>query len=452
MIPSAFDYHAPGTLDEAVALLERHGDEAKVLSGGQSLLPLLKLRLGDAGHLVDIGRIPGLTGITEADGYLRIGGAAREADLERSDLIREKYPILLDTAVVIADPLVRNRATVGGNLAHGDPANDHPATMLALGAEVVARGPGGERTIPITSFFTGLFATALGPAEILTEIRIPVPPARSGGAYVKLERKVGDYATAATAVQVTLGGQGEIARNRDRPDQRRSDADQGDRGGRVSPGAPAGRGGHRRGRAARRGGHVTERRPARVGGVQARHGARADGPGGNPRGRAGGRAIGMATHDVRITVNGEPRAAAVESRLLLVHWLRDVLRLTGTHIGCDTTHCGACTVLLDGEPVKSCTVLAVQADGREVMTVEGLEQDGTLHPLQEGFQQEHGLQCGFCTPGMLMTGRALLERNADPSEADIRQAISGNLCRCTGYVNIVKSIEHAAAKLGQESA
>ena len=160
----------------------------------------------------------------------------------------------------------------------------------------------------------------------------------------------------------------------------------------------------------------------------------------------------MATHDVRITVNGEPREAAVESRLLLVHWLRDVLRLTGTHIGCDTTHCGACTVLLDGEPVKSCTVLAVQADGGGVTTVEGLEQDGTLHPLQEGFQQEHGLQCGFCTPGMLMTGRALLERTADPSEADIRQAISGNLCRCTGYVNIVKSIEHAAAKLREQSA
>ena len=156
----------------------------------------------------------------------------------------------------------------------------------------------------------------------------------------------------------------------------------------------------------------------------------------------------MATHDVRITVNGAPQAAAVESRLLLVHWLRDVLRLTGTHIGCDTTHCGACTVLLDGEPVKSCTVLAVQADGRDVMTVEGLEQDGSLHPLQEGFHQEHGLQCGFCTPGMLMTGSALLQRTPNPSEAEIRQAISGNLCRCTGYVNIVKSIEYAAAKLG----
>ena len=135
-----------------------------------------------------------------------------------------------------------------------------------------------------------------------------------------------------------------------------------------------------------------------------------------------------------------------------MHWLRDVLRLTGTHIGCDTTHCGACTVLLDGEPVKSCTVLAVQADGREVVTVEGLEQDGSLHPLQEGFHQEHGLQCGFCTPGMLMTGRALLERTPNPSEAEIRQAISGNLCRCTGYVNIVKSIEYAADKLRQEAA
>jgi carbon-monoxide dehydrogenase small subunit len=153
----------------------------------------------------------------------------------------------------------------------------------------------------------------------------------------------------------------------------------------------------------------------------------------------------MAKHQIRVKVQGTEREAEVESRLLLVHFLREVLGLTGTHIGCDTTHCGACTVLLDGQPVKSCTVLAVQADGREVMTVEGLEQDGKLHPIQEGFWQEHGLQCGFCTPGMLMTGYALLQRNADPSEAEIRQAISGNLCRCTGYVNIVKAVQHAAA-------
>jgi carbon-monoxide dehydrogenase small subunit len=154
----------------------------------------------------------------------------------------------------------------------------------------------------------------------------------------------------------------------------------------------------------------------------------------------------MANHKIRVTVNGSAREAEVESRLLLVHFLREMLRLTGTHIGCDTTHCGACTVLLDGRPVKSCTVLAVQADGREVMTVEGLEKDGKLDPIQEGFFQEHGLQCGYCTPGMMLTGYALLKENTRPTEGEIRQAISGNLCRCTGYVNIVKAVQHAAER------
>ncbi|MDE0072397.1 MAG: (2Fe-2S)-binding protein [Gammaproteobacteria bacterium] len=157
----------------------------------------------------------------------------------------------------------------------------------------------------------------------------------------------------------------------------------------------------------------------------------------------------MATHNINVTVNGEAHAAAVDSRLLLVHLIRDDLALTGTHIGCDTTHCGACTVLMGGVPVKSCTVLAVQADGAEIGTVEGLAGADGMTPLQEGFQEEHGLQCGFCTPGMLMTGTALLESNPNPSEAEIREAISGNLCRCTGYVNIVKAVEYAAAKTGE---
>jgi carbon-monoxide dehydrogenase small subunit len=155
----------------------------------------------------------------------------------------------------------------------------------------------------------------------------------------------------------------------------------------------------------------------------------------------------MARHRISVTVNGAAREAEVESRLLLVHLLREVFRMTGTHVGCDTSHCGACTVLLDGEPVKSCTLLAVQADGRAIATVEGLEQGGKLHPVQEGFTEKHGLQCGFCTPGMLMTTSALLARNANPSEQEIRQAISGNLCRCTGYVNIVKAVQHAAGKM-----
>jgi carbon-monoxide dehydrogenase medium subunit len=168
--------------------------------------------MGATGHLVDIGRIPGLEYIKEEGGVLKIGGRTKESALERSDLIRTKYPILHDTSLVIADPLVRNRATVGGNLAHADPANDHPATMIALGAEVTATGPKGARTIPIDTFFTGIFSTALAPNEILTEIRVPVPPPRSGGAYVKLERKVGDFATAASAVQVALSADGSIER------------------------------------------------------------------------------------------------------------------------------------------------------------------------------------------------------------------------------------------------
>jgi len=155
---------------------------------------------------------------------------------------------------------------------------------------------------------------------------------------------------------------------------------------------------------------------------------------------------------VKVAINGEKYEADVEPRLLLVHLIREVFRLTGTHIGCDTSHCGACTVLLDGRPVKSCTVFAVQANGRELMTVEGLEQNGTLHPLQEGFMAEHGLQCGYCTPGMLMTSYAFLKKRARPTEDEIRHAISGNLCRCTGYVNIVKAIQYAGAKLAQGGA
>ena len=152
------------------------------------------------------------------------------------------------------------------------------------------------------------------------------------------------------------------------------------------------------------------------------------------------------TKTVTITVNGQSRTDEVEPRLLLVHYLRDVLGLTGTHVGCETSLCGACTVVLNGQAVKSCTVLAVQADGGEVLTVEGLEKDGKLHPLQEGFWEEHGLQCGYCTPGMIMASYQLLQRNPNPTEAEIRHGLEGNLCRCTGYQHIVKAVQYAAKK------
>jgi len=155
----------------------------------------------------------------------------------------------------------------------------------------------------------------------------------------------------------------------------------------------------------------------------------------------------MSTHHIKLTINGEVKEADVPARLLLVHFLRDTLNMTGTHIGCDTTSCGACTVLVNGRTAKSCTLLAVQADGAEVMTVEGLAQNGQLHPVQEGFTVKHGLQCGFCTPGMMLSAVALLKENPNPTEDDIRWGLSGNLCRCTGYVNIVKAVQYAAEKM-----
>jgi len=212
LIPGTYDYLVARSVDEAVALLDQHGGEAKILAGGQSLIPLMRFRIAGPSVLIDINHINSLEYIQEIDGTLHIGALTREAELDQSALIRERYPILLDTSTMVADPVVRNWATVGGNIAHADPANDHPATMLALGARVVARGPAGERVIPIDEFFTDApFETALGSNEMLTEIRIPAPAERSGGAYFKLERKVGDYAIAGVAVYIILDGSGNVS-------------------------------------------------------------------------------------------------------------------------------------------------------------------------------------------------------------------------------------------------
>ncbi len=204
MIPAAFDYAAPATLNEALALLKKHGDEAKVLAGGHSLIPMMKLRFASPGYLVDINNIPGLSYIKEEGGFLKVGALTREVMLEDSEMIHTKYPIFIDASKLIADAQVRNMGTIGGNIAHGDAANDHPAVMLALRAEVVITGEGGARTVPIDEFFFGFYSTAVQPGEILTEIKIPIPAKGSGGAYHKLERKVGDYATAGVAVQLTI--------------------------------------------------------------------------------------------------------------------------------------------------------------------------------------------------------------------------------------------------------
>lgn len=210
MIPAPFEYAAPTTLEEALGLLEKHGDEAKILAGGHSLIPMMKLRFASPEFLVDINNIPGLAFIKEEDGYLKIGALTREADLDHSEVIRENYPIFTDASKLIADPQVRNLGTVGGNIAHGDAANDHPAVLLALRADIIISNSQEHRKVPIDEFFYGFYMTAVQPNEILTEIQIPKPGPRTGNAYHKLERKVGDYATAGVAVQLTLNEEGVV--------------------------------------------------------------------------------------------------------------------------------------------------------------------------------------------------------------------------------------------------
>jgi carbon-monoxide dehydrogenase medium subunit len=211
MIPSGFEYYSPASLAEAVALLNKHKEKAKLLSGGQSLIPLMKLRFSQPEIIVDINGIKGLDYLKEKSGALCIGALVREADLETSKSVAKHFPLIQDAVKLIADPQVRNRGTICGNLAHGDPANDQPAVMLALGAKLVVQGRGKEKVIPIEKFFVGTLATALGPADILKEVRIPLPPARSGGAYFKLERRVGDFAIVGVATQVSLDRAGKFA-------------------------------------------------------------------------------------------------------------------------------------------------------------------------------------------------------------------------------------------------
>jgi carbon-monoxide dehydrogenase medium subunit len=210
LLPPKFDYVVPKSVSEAVDLLRSRGEGAKVIAGGQSLIPLLKLRLASPTVLVDIGMIPGLNGIRESDGFLRMGAMTPMADVAGSSLIQTKYPIIHDVSKVIADPLVRNRGTVGGNVSHGDPANDLPAVMLALDAEFAVQGPSGQRIVRAREFFMDTFTVALGHEDILTELRVPLPAPRSGGSYMKVEQKVADYATAGVAVSVQLGTKGEF--------------------------------------------------------------------------------------------------------------------------------------------------------------------------------------------------------------------------------------------------
>lgn len=454
-VPGPFEYERATSVDHAIGLLDRLGEGARVVAGGHSLLPMMKLRIANPEYLVDINDLAPELGYVVVGGInnpnlVRLGAMTRHREILDSDALAAVCPIFRDAERVIADPVVRNRGTLGGSLCQADPAEDLSTVCTVLDAVCLAKGPSGEREIAIDDFLVGPYETALAHNEVLIEVRIPLRH-NTSSAYAKVERRVGDWAITAAGAAVTLDGQtilaarvGLTAVNPDPVALAELSAGLVGQPATEEVFAEAGR------RAAQACTPVTDVRGTAE---YKRHLA------GELTVRtlrtAAGRVLGAPaaprperepTMQVNMTVNGEPVTAEVEPRMLLVHFLRDQLRLTGTHWGCDTSNCGTCVVEVDGVPVKSCTMLAVMASGHSIRTVEGLAgPDGQLDPVQEGFMRCHGLQCGFCTPGMLITARALLDRNPDPDEQTIREAISGQICRCTGYTTIVRSIQWAAA-------
>ena len=327
--------------------------------------------------------------------------------------------------------------------------------MLALEAQFTSMAPGGAmKNYKAVDFFVDSFTTALSHDEILTEILVPAFAPGSGGAYMKLEKRVGDFAIVGVATQISLDRNGMctkagIGLTAVGPTALKvTEAEDYLKGKNLMDATVLSKAGDLASNKANpasdfRGPAEYKKEMVKVFTIRAlklgpeKSGWRGD--------------VGMASKmDISVKVNGQDHRDQVEPRLLLVHFLRENLNLTGTHIGCDTSNCGACTVLLDGTAVKSCTVFAVQANGRPVTTVEGLAQGAKLHPIQEGFWEKHGLQCGFCTPGMMIASIELLNKNPNPSEEEIRRGISGNLCRCTGYVKIVEAVQYTAEKMRQQ--
>jgi CO/xanthine dehydrogenase FAD-binding subunit/aerobic-type carbon monoxide dehydrogenase small subunit (CoxS/CutS family) len=487
--PSPFGYSRPATTAEALALLAELGDEGKVLAGGQSLVPLMSMRLAVPEQLVDI------NGLTEL-GYVRVaasgepvevGALARHAQVLRDPAVAAAQPLLAKALRFVAHPAVRSRGTTVGSLVHADPAGEMTAVLAVLGGAVRAARESGERLIPASEFFLGPLESALAPGELAVQALFPPLPPHGGTAFAEVSRRHGDYALAGVAVTVLLGEDGRIQQARAAylsagPGPVVADLTE------AVAGLPADAAAFGAAAALARSavrppsdvhatadyrrhlaGVLTER-ALREAAQEARDRAASRPPTTHPRagpypgpghaaptGRdipagTGRLAGGGVTPDgepgvraVRLTVNGAVRDVRVPPRRLLSDCLRHDLGLTGTHVGCEHGVCGACTVLVDGEPARSCLMLAVSADGAAITTVEGLAApDGTLSPVQQAFADCHGLQCGFCTPGFLISVTAALRDNPRPTQAQAREMVGGNLCRCTGYANIVRSVLRAA--------
>ncbi len=467
-----FEYIAVETVAAACDVLAEHPARTRVLAGGTDVLIELRRGSGKApAILLDIARLAALSGITESNGSITVGPLTTHADLMRSELVRKFAPLLSAAAAAIGSPQIRARGTIGGNVMNAAACADTVPALLALGATVTLQSRSGSRELQLADLFVKPYQTKAAPGELLAAIRFPrlSPAARS--AFIKLGRRNAlAISRLSVAAILELGRDGTITEARIVPGavfptwQRVKAAEQiliGQQpSGQVFTAA-----GHKVSeemikatgrrwstgykepviavlvrRALEQCAAVAEPGPAPGAGSRETPGKRRAEPAGPPSQAPSSKCV------ITTTINRRPYTLTVPANTTLLDLLREHLGLMGTKCGCEIGECGACTVLLDGEPVNSCLVLAPQVAGRQVLTVEGLAPEGKLHPLQESFLGHDAAHCGFCTPGMLMSAKALLDWNPRPTEGEIRTAISGNLCRCTGYQQIVEAIAKASTR------
>ena len=476
-----FNYLAVQTVAEACEVLAARGADVRVVAGGTDVLIELRRESKKTPKVIlDISSVAELRGITEADGNIRLGPLVAHAELMRSDLIRTCAPLLVSAAAAIGSPQIRARGTVGGNIMNAAACADTVPPLIALGATVTLQSKAGSRELPLADLFVKPYQTRAAAGELLTGIRFAKLGSNTRSAFIKLGRRNAlAISRLSVAAVLEIGAEGKISGARIVPGaafatwQRVTQAEQmliGQKpeaelfaavGKKVSEEMIKATG--RRWSTEYKEPAVAvlvrraleacvastpDRGPSRPAAapVLAEPGASCStAPSHALRaGTARGPVQPSAQVSINATINGRPVTLTAPANITLLDLLRDHLGLLGTKCGCEIGECGACTVLLDGQPVNSCLVLAPQIDGRQVSTVEGLAPEGKLHPLQESFLDHDAAHCGFCTPGMLMSAKALLDYNPRATEREIRTAISGNLCRCTGYQQIVEAIAHVA--------
>ena len=463
------EYIAVHTIAEACDALAAHGAETRLLAGGTDLLIELRRGSKKAPRVVlDISGVAEMAGIAESGGHIALGPLTTHAELARSELLREFAPLLGEAAAAIGSPQIRARGTVGGNIMNAAACADTVPPLIALGATVTLQSKAGRRELALADLFVKPYQTRANADELLTAVRFPKPGPGARSAFIKLGRRNAlAISRLSVAAMLELGKDGRITEARIVPGaafptwQRVTEAERLLLG--EMPGEPlfasAGRKVSEEMIKATGRRWSTEYKEPVIAVLVSRALEQCVPKVGqcvppalpnkhiSAKGQAGRPALLSPSPEcvITATINGRPLTLTVPANMNLLDLLRDRLGLSGTKCGCEIGECGACTVLLDGEPVNSCLVLAPQIAGRQVLTVEGLAPEGGLHPLQESFLDHDAAHCGFCTPGMLLSAKALLDWNPRPTEGEIRRAISGNLCRCTGYQQIVAAIEKASA-------